>query len=320
MLSLEVQMEDVTREPPRDANGLLKRPCIEEFMSAGCKAEQYDGYFGEEWGPGWSNPGWTAQGTKDDEELDDAIRQLGLPDVFVVHSQVRRVATRTVRAVQPTRHRFKQYLLGDPHKRLTRRRPVVITARDLLRNVDTFIADEAAGKLSVHTKDGRRLDLVRLKEGLPLLSASPPIPALYNPRLDSIQHDKPAGIPLPVYVDGTFPGDPAAQRALERITAEKKAEAIRHGATEPDPVEEPSEPNVAEASEAAAAESAGDVADDNAEQVQDDSQEIEASNLEVESNEDAMLKLAADDTQPPPSSPHVDPAARRATSGKKRRR
>lgn len=240
-------MEDVRTAQPREANGLLRRPCIEEFVAAGYTAEGYDSHFGEDWGPGWSNPNWSKAGAKHDDEIDAAARQLGLPDIFVVHSQVRKVATRTVRAQQPTRHRFKQYILGDPHKRLTRRRPVVITSRDLLRNVDTFLADEAAGKLSVHTKDGRRLDLAQLKAGMPILANAPPQQPLYNRRLDSLQHDTPAGNPLPVYVDGTFPGDPAATRALERITAEKKHEAIRQGASEPDDDQIIAEEAVAEA-------------------------------------------------------------------------
>ena len=305
-------MEDVRREPPREANGLLKRPCIEEFVAAGYKAENYDAHFDdEEWGPGWSNPRWTKEGSRQDEEIDAIVRQLELPDTFKVQSQVRKVATRTVRSQHPTRHRFKQYILGDPHKRLTRRRPVVITARDLLRNLDTFIQDELVGKLSIHTHDGRRLDLNQLKAGMPILSNAPPVPALYNRRLDSLQHDKPAGIPLPVYVDGTFPGDPAAQRAMDRMAVEKQAEAVRQGA-----VEEP----------VTTAETA------------DDAPEIEASNSEVESAEASpeTAEVLADegsqddpvDAVPSPSDPEptpppvADPAAGRGQShqGKRRRR
>lgn len=35
-----------------------KRPCIEEFVHAGYKPEAYDTYFGENYGPGWSDPNW----------------------------------------------------------------------------------------------------------------------------------------------------------------------------------------------------------------------------------------------------------------------
>jgi hypothetical protein len=225
------------------------------------------------------------------------IQELGLPEILVVHSQVRKVATRTVRTQHPTRHRFKQYLLGDPHKRLTRRRPVVVTARDLVQNVDSFIEHEAVGRLSVHTKDGRRLDLVQLKAGIPVIAAAPPVPAQYNRRLDSLAYDTPAGNPLPTYIDGTYPGDPAAQRALERITAEKQTEAIRQGATEETPAVD--EPELTEESPAV-------------------EEKIEVSNSAVESTE-----AATEEPPPPPSAPSAssDPALSRSTThGKKRRR
>jgi len=312
MLSVEVQMED-RREPPREANGLLKRPCIEEFVAAGYKAENYDAYFdAEEWGPGWSNPRWTKEGTKYDEEIDDVARKLELPDIFMVHSQVRKVSTRTVRTRQPTRHKFKQYLLGDPHKRLTRRRPVAITARDLLRNLDTFIQDESIGKLSVHTRDGRRLDLNQLKVGMPLLSNAPPVPALYNRRLDSLQHDKPAGIPLPVYVDGTFPGDPAAQRALDRMTTEKQAEAIRQGATE--------EPVITEETTENAPEIEASISE--VESVETSPETTEVSGNEEGQDDPVDVLPPPSDPEPIPPSIAVDPAAGRVApqQGKRRRR
>jgi hypothetical protein len=315
MLDVEVTMDEREQYPdqPREADGRLKRPCLEEFMSAGYAPELYENYFGEAWGPAWSNPNWVRSGAppkpRGPDALDEVVQGLGLPDVLVVHSQVRKVATRTVRTQHPTRHRFKQYLLGDPHKRLTRRRPVVVTARDLVQNVDSFIEHEAVGRLSVHTKDGRRLDLVQLKAGIPVIAAAPPIPAQYNRRLDSLEYDIPAGNPLPIYVDGTFPGDPAAQRALERITAEKQAEAIRQGATEETPTpEESEESEVIEESPVV-------------------EEKIEASNSEVESVEAAPepadpLAVTEEPPPPPPSAPAAsnDPALSRSTTHSKKRR
>lgn len=156
-----------------------------------------------------------------------------LPPFLLVHSRVRRVDTRTVRARQPTRHRFKQYLFSDPSKRLTRKRPVGVSLEEVKQNLDDLLAKEAVGILSVHTSDGRRVNLQALKDSMAALLSPPrqgvPLP---KPPLDSVARDTPAGEQIPTYVDGSFLGDPAAQRAVERITAEKAAEAVRQGASE----------------------------------------------------------------------------------------
>ena len=164
-----------------------------------------------------------------------------LPEEFFVHSKVRHVSTRTVRSRQPTRHRFKQYLFGNPSLRLVRKRPVRITAEQLVQNLDELLTKEGSGLLSVHLRDGRQLNLTQLKAGAADVMQAPPTPAMYNRRIDSIAHDVPAGNPMPQYIDGTFPGDPAAQRATERMTAEKQHEAARKGASAPPPAE-PAEP------------------------------------------------------------------------------
>lgn len=235
-------MTKMQREPLREADGKLKRPCIEEFVAAHYPAEDYDKHFSEEnYGPGWSDPSWAPEGTKYADEADlseyesavaAAVKEM--PTEFHVHSKVRHVSTRTTRVQQPTRHRFKQYLFADPSKRLVRRRPVRISSDQLVRNIDELIQKEEAGILSVHLMDGRRIDLKQLRVGIPAVAEGRPTPPLYNRRLDSAAYDTPAGIPLPQYLDGTFPGDPAAQRATERMVAEKQHEAARQGADEDD--------------------------------------------------------------------------------------
>jgi hypothetical protein len=221
--------------------------------------------------------------------------ELKLPDTVVVKSQVRKVATRTVRSQHPTRHRFKQYVLGDPHKRLTRGRSVNITSQELVKNLDLFIDEESVGKLSIHALDGSRINLTLLRENIFALTRQAPSTPLYRGRLDSIEFDPPAGIPLPKYVDGTFPGDPAAQRAMERMVVEKKEEAIRHGADE---IEESN-----------TLEKALDL---------EDIEEVEAdvpTELKKESVEDSSLAEAVTELPPPPSlssisvSPIIPPTA-----------
>jgi len=313
MLGVEVQMADVEeKEAPQDDVGLLQRPCLEEFIASGYAADQYDIYFGEHYGPGWSNPAWkpveeSGHRPSDMGALAKLVEDLELPPIFHVRSQVRKVATRTLRSQQPTRHRFKQYLFSDPSKRLTRARHVNVTAIELVQNLDELIAHEGVGRLSVHTPDGRRLDLAQLKRGLPVLSAPAVTPALYNRRLDSIAHDLPSGIPMPTYIDGTFPGDPAAQRAMERIAAEKRHEAVRQGASveEPAPVEPvASEPTVEEPTAPVA-------------EVPTEEPSVVEETSEISEVPDTQDDVVAEED--PPSSPAVDPAASRSSSTTRKR-
>lgn len=203
-------------------------PCLEEFVAAGYLAENYEKHFeelralGEQWAPTWSNPAWKAT-----PRLPE-----GIPEQLMVCSQVRKLASRTLRRQQPTRHRFKQYLFSDPSKRILRNRPVRITAEDLVKNFDELQAKEACGILAVHTLDGRRLDLASLRDGILSLSAKVPSDTKPNPPLDSIANDTPTGIAMSQFIDGTFDGDPAAERVLSELTAQKTAEGIRQGAIE----------------------------------------------------------------------------------------
>lgn len=201
-----------------------KRPCLEEFVAARYPAESYDTFFTSAaedmngnpcipWGPGWSNTGWVNQ-----EKLGE------LPAVLHVRSQVRRQATRTQRATAPTRHRFKQYLFGDPSHRLIRNRNLSVQTSRALAGIDELIEKERLGLLTVHLPNGARVDLIALKAaelkvyGLPLPAPQP------NPPLDSIANDDPAGNPMPQYIEGSFPGDPAAERALENMLKDKQNE------------------------------------------------------------------------------------------------
>lgn len=256
-----------------------KRPSIEEFVAAHYDAKDYEQFFqahearlaaayasGEVTDESY---GYSVTGTGQQTPLVE-----GLPDALHIQSQVRKVGTRTTRARQPTRHRFKQYLFGDPSKRLVRSRKVGITSQELVDNFDELLAKEAAGILSVHTTDGRRVNLEVLRQRLsgerpaeveqeeleqdgqdgpvvntaptastaPLIEEPPPPAPLPNPPLDSAANDTPAGVDMPLHVDGTFPGDPAAQRALERMADDKSREIERNAE---DPASAPADPTAA---------------------------------------------------------------------------
>lgn len=199
-------------------------PSLEEFVANGYAAENYERHFaalrerGEPWGDTWS---------KEAQKLPE-----GVPAQLLVCSQVRKLTSRTLRRQQPVRHRFKQYLFADPSKRILRNRPVRITSEDLVKNFAELEAKEACGILAVHTLDGRRLNLASLRDGILSMSAKVSSEARPNPPLDSIVNDTPTGIPMSQFIDGTFDGDPAAERVLAELTAQKTAEAIRQGAIE----------------------------------------------------------------------------------------
>lgn len=215
-------------------------PCLEEFVASGYKAEIYEEFFGQ---PPWSNPSWV----KADRPID---LPEGIPDSLMVHSQVRKQGSRLVRKQQPGRQRFKQHLFANPSKRLLRARPVRITSGELVTHFEELHAKERAGILAVHTVDGRRLDLSSLRDGILAMKGRTPVMVIPALVLDSIANDTPAGNELPQFLDGTFVGDPAAERVLSEMIAEKTAEGIRQGAiadTSEDPIETapttPPEPN-----------------------------------------------------------------------------
>lgn len=207
-------------------------PCLEEYVARGYKKENYEAHFPPEegWLPTWSNPKWVKP--RWEVELPE-----GIPDALVVHSQVRKQSSRLIRKQQPGRQRFKQFLFSDPSKRLLRARPVRITSTDLVTYFDELYAKERAGILAVHTVDGRRLDLSSLREGILSMKGRAPAVSIPTPPLDSIANDTPAGNEMPQYMDGTFVGDPAAERVLASMVEEKTAEGIRQGSIA-EPVED----------------------------------------------------------------------------------
>jgi len=215
MMRLEVSMSEK-----------IQPPCLEEFVAAGYPAENYEKHFaalrelGEEWGDTWSNPNW--------KPAPPGLAEV--PERLMVHSAVRNPQTRIARKLRPGRKAFKQHIFMDSTKRLVRGRPVAITSAELAARFDVFCEAERVGTIEVRTLDGRRLDLQSLRSGSVCLAAPAASITIPNTRLDSAANDEPAGIPLSQYSEGTFVGDPAAERVVERMTNEKVDEGIRQGA------------------------------------------------------------------------------------------
>lgn len=250
-----------------------KRPSLAEFTGPGHNypAERYEGFFQRH--EAELSEAMTS-GALTDEMFDEDLRKLGkldadgnliddemvdadgdgLPDILHVRSMVRAQATRTARARQPTRQRFKQYLFGNPALRLMRKRVLRITATMARTNLDELIAKEAGGLLAVYTPNGARIDLAALKRGEVVLAQLPAPAPLPNPPLDSANNDIPAGQNMPQYVDGTFVGDPAAERVAQEMSDEKRREAEKKeptrelspadGEDPADPAKDPAESDV----------------------------------------------------------------------------
>lgn len=79
--------------------------------------------------------------------------------VYFVESAVRSVHTRTVRAQNPERHRFKQFILGGT-LRLVRNRPVQVTEDQFVKFYDELKGKVSSGAIVVRegSADGPFVD------------------------------------------------------------------------------------------------------------------------------------------------------------------
>lgn len=280
-----------------------KTPCLEEFVAAGYPAERYEAHFaelrerGEDWSPTWSSAALV-------KPIDADL----LPPMLEVRSQVRKIGSRITRRQQPVRHRFKQYLFSDPTKRLLRTRGVRVTAEELVRNYEELLVKESCGILAVHTLDGRRLDLASLKDGILRMAGKASENTAPQPPLDTIAADVPAGIPLSQFIDGTFDGDPAAERVLAEIAETKRQEGLRHGSIKED------------AEDLAASVDAEDPLEDPAVSLDAEDPIESAALVESEGTEEAAEEVTA--SSPPPAPVPVVSSNRHNQPGKhgKRRR
>lgn len=117
-------------------------------------------------------------------------------DTYVIHSMVRRVQTRTKRAMSPKRHRFVQRLGGGL---VTLRRGRSVTVGQKM--FDTLLPELKRlwkeGILEVRARGGAFIDLDTMKVAAP--ATAKPMPA---PPADTAADDKNQGSPKPVYQEG----------------------------------------------------------------------------------------------------------------------
>lgn len=118
-----------------------------------------------------------------------------MPD-FQLHSGVRKRHTRLKRVLAPTHAALVQHIGGLIVRRT---RPVRISEAKALEILPQLKAAEAEGRLELRTMDGRLVDLESMQ---PVVEVTPS-PLLPHPLLDSAARDKPSGIPMPAYYEGT---------------------------------------------------------------------------------------------------------------------
>ena len=95
-----------------------------------------------------------------------------MPDVYMVHSMVRRGSTRLKRAKSPGRHRFVQRIAGGAIT-VRRARPAPISEAVLLEHLEELHRREECGMLEVRTQAGLKVDLTTLEVAAP---PNPPPP------------------------------------------------------------------------------------------------------------------------------------------------
>lgn len=130
---------------------------------------------------------------------------------YFIHSMVRRVQTRTKRAMAPKRHRFVLRIGGgEITVRRGRHRNTPVSEERLLKHLEELKQCWEAGMLEVRDSSGRVVDLNTMEAvGKP----APPVP---QPKkvLDTAATDKPAGEKMPAYVEGKALGEEAEKPSV----------------------------------------------------------------------------------------------------------
>lgn len=107
---------------------------------------------------------------------------------YCLHSTVRSLKTRTLRATQPTHSRRTQFVL-DTQRRLIPGRATVIQDDELFRNIESLKQLEKDGILEVRTPEGALVNLETLK-----VQVKMPDPKVRpERRVDSAHDDLPIG-------------------------------------------------------------------------------------------------------------------------------
>lgn len=123
---------------------------------------------------------------------------------YMIHSTVRKVETRLLRAVAPQHHKLVQRLAGGDIL-VRRARPTAVTESKLLKNLAELRQAEKEGRIRVTTNTGRPVDLDSLAPK-PVVAVSKPLP---NPPLDSAANDRTYGSGVGVVMPQHARGDTA---------------------------------------------------------------------------------------------------------------
>lgn len=157
---------------------------------------------------------------------------------FQIHSTVRSVHTKHMRALSAERHRSSM-LLGGGLLRVIRKRPTTVTRGMIVRLLPELMEREAKGMLMVTTQSGLRIDLATMKpiEGLP------PVVPMPDPPMDSAANDENfiggigEGTPqfaggLPPYADVPLPSLLKEEKELAASLEEPVVEEVPAPVTE----------------------------------------------------------------------------------------
>ncbi len=140
---------------------------------------------------------------------------------YYIHNTSRSVSTRAQRYTAATHRGLVQFLDGF---RILRGRPLVLSEENFIKNIDAIKAGVVRGQLEVRTADGR---LVNVNTGdVSEPAKSPPLPVEV---LDSAKNDKPSGIAMPLYPNGTVQYTASAQEEPSEEEEEVEVEHTESG-------------------------------------------------------------------------------------------
>lgn len=147
---------------------------------------------------------------------------------YMIHSMVRKVETRLLRAVAPQHHRLVQRLAGGDII-VRRARPAVVTESKLLKHLAEVRQAEKEGRICVTTPQGRPVDLDSLTPSLAAVVSKP----LPNPPVDSAANDKTygagVGVVMPQHARGSTIMSTGLPKTLETLTKESEEDSVPAG-------------------------------------------------------------------------------------------
>ncbi len=217
------------------------------------------------------------------QEETQAAPAKGKPEVFRIHSMVRKVQTKNLRMKSAVHHRFVQRF-GGGIITVRRARPATVTRALLERHAKEIQKAIDEGKVIVKTLTGAVVDLNTFTSQ-PQEVVSKPLP---NPPLDSAENDKTfehgVGEKMPLFEGGGVPGDDKTPPELKSSVLTDES-PISSGGADPALVRA-----IAEDEEKLNLENRAPVIEEETEELEED--------LTVEGGESSTIERRDGDTQP----------------------